>query len=187
MIKRKYRPRAGAQLSLLRQQRVAGVNLQPLESRTFYRRAAEEPAVSLVADLLPVATEQPGSSGLQQVAEMLQVAEEVNGSEPTRASTPVSKSRRQGARKRTSEAPSNSDSDGEGGIWRRMPMEPRTKVSRTLDERMAKRKAKHPLRPPCGCKKQKCAEKISTERREVIYEAYWELKDPDTQRAWAFS
>ena len=158
-----YKPKVGAHLSSLCQQRADGINLQPLESRTFDRRATENLAVSFVGALLPVAIEQPGCCGLQQVAEILLVAEEVNNIEPPRASMPVTKFIRQGARNRISEALSDSDFDGEGGTLTLLPKEPKTKVSSTLVERMARRKT--PLRLPCECKKQDCREKLPTERQ----------------------
>ena len=61
---------------------------------------------------------------------------------------------------------------------------PKRKRHRTTIERTSRSKEKHSLLGACSCK-QKCFDKIKEERRQEIYEQYWNLSY-DERRSWMF-
>ena len=156
-----------------------------------------------LADLLPVATDEPGTSGLQELEDLNQMIEEEELVEAL-ASILEECGRKHGtATNSGSEAEMEEMEEGQRppqrsrcshravchprpqteSMWAKpqRPKTPRTVGPRTLVGRMRARKDKHPLLLPCECIRLSC-----TERQEVIHSSFYDLPSPDAQRAWAF-
>ena len=71
---------------------------------------------------------------------------------------------------------------------RRKLFKPKPKPARTVEAKKKRDTEKYPLREPCAdesCKR-KCCNKMSQERREVIYKQFWAMRY-DERRAWIFA
>ena len=176
--------------------------------RTTYRGLISQIVQKFtLANPLPVATDEPGTSGLQELEDLDQMEEE----ELLEAMAGILE---ECGRKRGTAANSGSEAEMEEmeegqrppkqsrcshravhhprlqteSMWAK-PLRlktPRTVGSRTLIGRKRARKDKHPLLPPCECIRLSCNTKVSTERQEVIHSSFYDLPSLDTQRAWEF-